>query len=108
MIPRNIVRIARLIPLWKNYESRILDIPEELHDEIAKRYYGEKVKLELFTAWLSGHPWPTWEHVRDLMMWLERNGRGREGAAKEVEDKYMHIKSESLHVLPHPLMRTIS
>ena len=67
-------------------------MPESLHDEIAEKFEGEQAKLELITTWLSGHPCPTWEHVRDLLRGLEREGRGREGAAEEVEETYM--KSE--------------
>ena len=51
-------------------------------------YDGEKAKYELVSAWLAGHPCPSWDNVMGLLRWLERVGRGREGAAKEVKEKY--------------------
>ena len=67
---------------------------EEEHVEIVGRFHGEQSKLKLFTAWLAGHPRPTWEHVRDLLRWLERGGRGREGAVQEIEEKYIYNRSK--------------
>ena len=66
-----------------------LHMPESLHEEIAGKYDGEQSKCELVSTWLAGHPWPTWEHVKHLLEWLERQGRGREGAAEEVEETYL-------------------
>ena len=67
-------------------------MPETLHDEIATKFDGEQAKRELFTAWLAGHPCPTWDHVERLLKELEREGKGRKGAAKEVKETY--LKSE--------------
>ena len=67
-------------------------MPQSQHDEIASKFDGEQAKLELFKAWLAGHPCPTWENVRDLLRGLEGQGRGRAGAAEEVEETY--LKSE--------------
>ena len=67
-------------------------MPTSLHDEIARKFDGEQAKFELFTTWLVGHPYPTWDHVEELMRELEREGRGRKGAAEEVQEKY--LKSE--------------
>ena len=63
------------------------------HDEIVGKFDDddEEAKRELVTAWLSGYPSPTWEHIRDL---LEYRVGGEEGerAAHDVEDTY--LKSE--------------
>ena len=50
-------------------------------------YDGEKAKYELVSAWLAGHPCPSWDNVWSLLR-LEREGCGRKGAAVEVEEKY--------------------
>ena len=52
-------------------------------------YDGEKAKYELVSAWLAGHPCPSWDDVKSLLRWLEIDGRGREGAADEVDEKYL-------------------
>ena len=67
-------------------------MPENLHNEITRKFDGEQAKRELFTLWLAGHPCPTWDHVEELLRMLERGGRGREGAADEVKETY--LKSE--------------
>ena len=67
-------------------------MPESQHKEIVKRFSNkEEAKQELFTTWLAGHPYPSWEHVRSL---LRHGVRGEVGkrAAQEVEERY--IKSE--------------
>ena len=67
-------------------------MPKSLHDEIARKFDGEQAKRELFGTWLGGHPCPTWDDVERLLRELERDGRGREGAAEEVKETY--LKSE--------------
>ena len=67
-------------------------MPRSLHDEIANKFNGEQVKRELFATWLAGHPCPIWDYVEVLLRVLERGGRGREGAAEEVKERY--LKSE--------------
>ena len=67
-------------------------MPQSQHDEIASKFDGEQAKLEIFKAWLAGHPFPAWEAVRDLLAWLDGQGRGRAGAAEEVKETY--LKSE--------------
>ena len=67
-------------------------MPPSLHDEIVAKFDEEKVKSEIVSTWLSGHPCPTWEDVLKLLRWLERYGSGRKGAADEVEERY--LKSE--------------
>ena len=56
-------------------------------------YDGEKAKYELLvSAWLAGHLCPSWDDVMFLLSGLVSEGRGREGAVEEVEEKY--IRSE--------------
>ena len=52
----------------------------------------EQAKEGLITAWLAGHPCPTWENVRALLRYGDGGEEGRR-AADEVEETY--IKSES-------------
>ena len=52
-------------------------------------YDGEKAKYELVSMWLVGHPCPSWDDVESLLGMLERDGRGRNGAADEVKEKYL-------------------
>ena len=58
-------------------------------------YDGEKAKYELVSAWLAGHPCPSWDDVMFLLSQLVSEGRGREGAVEEVEEKY--LRSELQH-----------
>ena len=74
-------------------------MPESLHDEITRKFDGEQAKRELFRTWLAGHPCPTWDHVERLLRMLEREGRGRKGAAEEVKETY--IKSELLYFVSY-------
>ena len=92
--PDNLLKVTRDIPLWGREDSYwSLDLPRSLHDEIARKFDGEQAKCELFATWLAGHPCPTWDHVERLMRILEREGRGREGAAEEVKETYLESES---------------
>ena len=89
----NILQVTANIPLWDRGDSYIaLDFPESQHDEIVSTQDGEEAKREIVTSWLNSHPCPSWEDVVWLLRRLEREGRGRKGAAEEVEEKY--LKSE--------------
>ena len=81
------------IPLWKNDDSyEYLDMPRVQHDEVVASYEEEQAKSNVFSKWASSHPFPMWEHVKGLLQWLEREGRGRKGAAKDLEDTYIRSK----------------
>ena len=89
----NILQVTANIPLWDGDDSyNELDFPYSQHDEIVSTYDGEEAKCEIVTSWLNTHPCPSWEHVVGLLRELEDDGRGRRGAAEEVEEKY--LKSE--------------
>ena len=93
LTPDNILQSTRNIPLWhRDYSYFSLDMPLSLHAEITAKYNGEQAKRELISKWVASHPCPTWEHVAKLLRQLERFGRGRKGAAEEVEETY--LKSE--------------
>ena len=64
-------------------------MPHSQHEELSNMYDGEKAKYELVLVWLAGHPCPSWDNVKSLLRRLEDEGRGRKGAAKEMEEKYM-------------------
>ena len=43
-------------------------MPENQHNEIVGKFEEEEqAKEKLITAWLAGHPCPTWENVRSLL-----------------------------------------
>ena len=93
LTPDNILQSTRNIPLWDSEKSYgCLNMPHSLHDKITAKYNGEQAKRELFSTWLTSHPCPTWEHVARLLRWLESIGKGKKGAAEEVNETY--LKSE--------------
>ena len=90
LTPDNILQVTRNIPLWESKDSyRCLHMSRSQHEEISSMYDGEKAKYELVSAWLAGHPCPSWSHVKLLLGWLEIDGRGRKGAEDEVKEKYL-------------------
>ena len=94
----NILSATYSIPLWTSHDSYYcLGMPHKLHEEIAKRNDGERGKDEVITVWLADHPCPSWENVVDLLRVLEREGRGRVGAAKESEEKYLTSELCCMH-----------
>ena len=90
LTPDNILQATRNIPLWKSDDScDWLNMPRSQHEEISSMYDGEKAKYELVSAWLAGHPCPSWDDVKSLLGSLEYDGRGRKGADDEVKEKYL-------------------
>lgn len=81
------------IPMWSVEDSMLcLAMLNLMHEEICEKYMGEQAKRELVSVWLTGYPYPSWEHIVDLLKRLENKGRGRVGAAKEAEEKYLKSK----------------
>ena len=98
----NVFSTTANIPLWSSEDSNdCLDMPEEVHEEIVRRYDGDKGKKELIATWLAGHPCPSWYNVVDLLRVLEDEERGRVGAVKEAEETYLKSKLPGMHILPH-------
>ena len=97
----NILSVCVGTPLWTREHSFVcLDMPSELHDEIARRYDGENAKKKLILKWLDSHPCPSWENVVRLLRWLEGERRGRVGAAEEAEEKYLKSEFCGMHAVP--------
>ena len=62
-------------------------MPESHHNEIVGKFDDEEQEKEgLITAWLAGHPCPTWEHVTSLLRYGVRGEEG-ERAADGVEER---------------------
>ena len=68
-------------------------MPESQYNEIVGKFDDEEQAKEgLITAWLAGHPCPTWENVRDLL----RYGVGEEQGERAADEMFeTYIKSES-------------
>ena len=99
LTPDNILQSTRNIPLWNRHDSHeCLDMPFNLHNEITAKYNGEQAKRKFFSKWLASHPCPAWEHVAELLRKLEREGRGRKGAAEEVEETYLKCELSEIHM----------
>ena len=90
LTPDNILQSTRNIPLWNRNDSyHFLNMPFSLHNGITTKYSGEQAKRELVSTWLASYPYPTWEHVADLLKSLENRGKGMKGAAEKVEETYL-------------------
>ena len=67
-----------------------LDIPDHTYDKIVNIHgTGERGRREVFSEFLSHHPYPRWEVVVQLLERLEHEGQARAGLAQEVKEKYM-------------------
>ena len=71
----------------------------QVHMEITIECSGEEGKSRLIKSWIINHPWPSWGHVVRLLRGLEREGRGRAGAAKEAEEKFVRSEFCGMHTL---------
>ena len=97
----NILSVCVGTTLWTRDDSfDCLNMPRELHDEIARRSDGENAKKKLILKWLDSHPCPSWENVVELLRWLDVKGRGRVGAAEEAEEKYLKSELCGMHTVP--------
>ena len=74
-------------------------MPVSQHNEIVGKFDDEEqVKEGLITAWLAGHPCPTWEDVGDL---LRCGVGGEEGkrAGDEVVETYATSESDCIVIV---------
>ena len=67
-----------------------LDMPYSTYNELVSKYgTGKEGKRQIFSEFLSHHPYPRWELVVELLERLERVGWARAGLAQEVKEKYL-------------------
>ena len=59
LTPANIIKAVRGMPLWESVDSyHCLDMPESLHNEIARSFRSKQAKRELIKEWHTHHPLP--------------------------------------------------
>ena len=67
-----------------------LNMPEATYNELVRRHgTGKEGRQQLFSEFLSNHPFPTWEVVVQFLEELEETGKARAGLAQEVKEKYL-------------------
>ena len=67
-----------------------LDIPKDIYGGIIRGHgTGKEGRRQIFSEFLSHHPYPRWELVVKLLEKLEREGKARAGLAQEVKEKYL-------------------
>ena len=67
-----------------------LDIPVATYNELVSTHgTGKEGRRQIFSEFLSHHPYPQWELVVELLEKLEFKGKARAGLAQEVEEKYL-------------------
>ena len=75
--------------------ARILDepylhMPYATYNEVVSKYgTGKEGRRQIFSEFLSHHPYPRWELVVRLLERLEREGKARAGLAQKVKEKYL-------------------
>ena len=67
-----------------------LEVPDATYNELVSKYgTGKEGRRQIFSEFLSHHPYPRWELVVELLEWLERKKKARAGLAQEVKEKYL-------------------
>ena len=67
-----------------------LDMPTDTYGIIIRGHgTGNEGRRQIFSEFLSHHPYPTWELVVKLLERLEREGKARAGLTQEVKEKYL-------------------
>ena len=67
-----------------------LEMPDNTYNELVSKYgTGKEGRRQIFSEFLSHHPYPRWELVVKLLEKLEREGKARAGLAQEVKEKYL-------------------
>ena len=70
--------------------GQYLDMPGATYCELVSKYgTGKEGRRQIFSEFLSHHPYPRWELVVELLERLERNGKARAGLAQDVKEKYL-------------------
>ena len=71
-------------------DGQCLDMPYSTYSGLVSKYgTGKEGRRQIFSEFLSHHPYPRWELVVELLEWLEREGEARAGLAQEVKEKYL-------------------
>ena len=74
----------------RGYHKQYLDMPVATYNELVSKYgTGKEGRRQIFSEFLSHHPYPRWELVVKLLEWLEWDGKARAGLAQEVKEKYL-------------------
>ena len=72
------------------FYASYLDMSDDTYNELVRRHgTGKEGKQQLFSEFLSHHPYPRWEVVVQFLEELERKGKTRAGLAQEVKEKYL-------------------
>ena len=67
-----------------------LEMPVATYNKLVSKYgTGKEGRRQIFSEFLSHHPYPRWELVVELLERLEREGKARAGLAQEVKEKYL-------------------
>ena len=67
-----------------------LEMPYSTYNELVSTHgTGKEGRRQIFSEFLSHHPYPRWELVVELLERLEHEGNARAGLAQEVKEKYL-------------------
>ena len=78
------------MPHRAGYSRQYLEMPDDTYNALVSKYgTGKEGRRQIFSEFLSHHPYPRWELVVELLEELERGGRARAGLAQEVKEKYL-------------------
>ena len=67
-----------------------LEMPYATYNELVRTHgTGKEGRRQMFSEFLSHHPYPRWELVVKVLKELEREGKARAGLAQEVKEKYL-------------------
>ena len=72
------------------YGGPYLEMPDATYNELVSKYgTGKEGRRQIFSEFLSHHPYPRWELVVELLERLEPYGKARARLAQEVKEKYL-------------------
>lgn len=78
------------MPEVAQYSGEYLDMYYATYGELVRRYgTGKGGRKQLFSEFLSNHPYPMWEVIVKLLERLESKKKARAGLAQEVKEKYL-------------------
>jgi len=78
------------MPGRAGFRGEYLEMPKYIYNKLVSKYGpGKEGRKQLFSEFLSHHPYPRWELVVELLEGLERKGKARAGLAQEVKEKYL-------------------